>query len=215
MTYRFARFSLNADTRQLLAEGLEIHLSPKAFELLLCLTEHRSRAMSKAELQERLWPSTFVSETNLATLISEIRRALGDSAHDAKIVRTVQRFGYRFVAEVVDPVPSRIPSDARVRMSITSTDREFLLAEGANLIGRGHDAVIQVNSGSISRQHARIVVTGNQACVEDLGSKNGTFVDGRQITGVTPLRDGAEIRVGVVVFTFRATPTTQATETVG
>jgi DNA-binding winged helix-turn-helix (wHTH) protein len=53
VTYRFAGFSVNSDTRQLLAGGGEVHLSPKAFELLLTLIEHRSRALSKAELQER------------------------------------------------------------------------------------------------------------------------------------------------------------------
>ena len=78
MTYRFARFSLNSDTRELVADGSEVRVSPKALDLLLLLVQHRSRAVSKAELQERLWPSTFVGETNLATLVAEIRRALGD-----------------------------------------------------------------------------------------------------------------------------------------
>jgi len=55
VTYRFARFSTNSDTRQLPADGREVHISPKAFELLLMLIEHRSRAVSKAEFQERLW----------------------------------------------------------------------------------------------------------------------------------------------------------------
>ena len=64
------------------------------------LVQHRDRAMSKAELQERLWPSTFVGETNLATLVAEIRRAVGDTAQESAYVRTVHRFGYRFVSEV-------------------------------------------------------------------------------------------------------------------
>lgn len=57
MTYRFGGFTVNSDTRQLLADGGEVHLSPKAFELLLILIERRSRALSKAVLQELLWPS--------------------------------------------------------------------------------------------------------------------------------------------------------------
>ena len=78
----------------------EVHLSPKAFELLRILIQHRSRALAKAELQDLLWPSTFVGETNLATLVAEIRRTLEDSAQNSHFVRTVHRFGYRFVAEI-------------------------------------------------------------------------------------------------------------------
>lgn len=91
--YRFGEFAIDTGTRQLLAEAAERHLSPKAFELLLTLIEFRSRAISKTELQERLWPSTFVGETNLATLVAEIRRALNDSAQDPAYVRTVHRIG--------------------------------------------------------------------------------------------------------------------------
>ena len=215
VTYRFSPFSVNRDTRQLLADGREIHLSPKAFELLLTLLEHRTRAMSKTELQERLWPATFVSETNLATLIAEIRRALDDSAHDSAYVGTVQRFGYRFVADVdaVAGLPAVV--NPGMRMFVTSTDREFGLAQGANLIGRAGDAAIRIDAGGVSRHHARIDVSGRDAHVEDLGSKNGTFVDGIRITGACLLADGAEIRLGPVALTFRVVSPTQATETAG
>jgi DNA-binding winged helix-turn-helix (wHTH) protein len=98
--YRFAAFSVNTDTRELLAGGTERHLSPKAFDLLVMLLEQRAIALAKADLQERLWPTTFVGETNLATLVAEIRRALDDSAQGSTFVRTVHRFGYRFVADV-------------------------------------------------------------------------------------------------------------------
>src|SRR5690348_5285226 len=107
VAYRFGRFVLDYDTRQLLAEGDEIHLSPKAFELLALLLVNRPRAVSKTELQERLWPSTFVEETNLAGLVAEIRRALHDSATRPVLLRTVYRFGYRFVGEVVETSVAR------------------------------------------------------------------------------------------------------------
>src|SRR5688572_26940475 len=102
VVYRFGRFVLDYDTRQILADGGEIHLSPKAFELLALLLANRPRAVSKTELQERLWPSTFVEETNLAGLVAEIRRALDDSATEPVFVRTVYRFGYRFVGDAVE-----------------------------------------------------------------------------------------------------------------
>jgi DNA-binding winged helix-turn-helix (wHTH) protein len=214
VTYRFARFSVNSDTRQLLADGSEIHLSPKAFELLLLLIQHRSRAVSKAELQECLWPSTFVGETNLATLVAEIRRALGESARNSVYVRTVHRFGYRFVAGVTEAPATPIGPRPEPHMYVTTADRQFVLAEGAIVIGRGQDAEIRIDSGGVSRRHARIVVSGDEARVEDLGSKNGTFVEGEPVTGTCRLRDGDEIRLGPVTLTFRVAPLNQATDTI-
>jgi DNA-binding winged helix-turn-helix (wHTH) protein len=214
VTYRFAAFSVSSDARQLLAEGSEVHLSPKAFELLLKLIEHRSRVLSKAELQECLWPSTFVGETNLATLVAEIRRALNDSAHDSKFVRTVHRFGYRFVGSVVEEPGTPIGANAGVRMYLTAADRQFPLAEGAIVIGRAPQAAVRIDAGGVSRSHARIVVSGGEARVEDLGSKNGTFVDGERVTGTCLLADGKEIRVGPVTLTFRIAPAIQPTDTV-
>src|SRR5260370_8880521 len=96
MKLRFGEFTLDADTRQVLRADREIHLSPKAFELLHVLVEHRPRALSKAALQERLWPDTFVSEANLPNLVSEIRGALGDVARRGRFVRTVHGYGYAF-----------------------------------------------------------------------------------------------------------------------
>lgn len=215
MTYRFARFSIDSDTRQLLGDGREIHLSPKAFELLLVLIEQRSRALSKAELQERLWPSTFVGETNLATLVAEIRRALDDAAHDSTYVRTVHRFGYRFLADVAAPGATRVAPPKAAPMFLTSAGRQFLLPEGATVIGRAHDAGVRIDSGGLSRHHARIVVSGDEARVEDLGSKNGTFVEGKPITGPCLLRDGDEIRVGPLTLTYKVAAPPEATKTMG
>jgi DNA-binding winged helix-turn-helix (wHTH) protein len=213
--YRFAGFSLDRDTRQLLEGGREVHLSPKAFELLLLLIENRSRALSKADLQDRLWPAVFVGETNLATLVAEIRRALGESAQDARIVRTVHRFGYRFVSAVddVDRTPQNSIHPATDMYLATASGR-YPLGQGTAVIGRARDATIRVDSGGVSRHHARIVVSGTEAILEDLGSKNGTFVDGQPITGPRVLNDSAEIRIGALVLTFSVASASTATETV-
>jgi DNA-binding winged helix-turn-helix (wHTH) protein len=212
VTYRFARFTVNGGTRQLFADGREVHVSPKAFELLLSLIEQRTRALSKAELQDRLWPSTFVGETNLATLVAEIRRALDDSAHDANCIRTVHRFGYRFIADVSE-VPDAPVGPSGVQMYFAAPDRQFKLPQGALVIGRAHDAAIRIDAGGVSRHHARIVVSAGEAHLEDLGSKNGTFVDGRKIDGSCRLQDGNEVRIGPVVLTFKLTTPTGVTET--
>jgi DNA-binding winged helix-turn-helix (wHTH) protein len=212
--YRFGGFTLDHDTRQLLANGDEVHLSPKAFDLLALLVTNRTRAVSKAELQQRLWPSTFVEETNLATLAAEIRRALRDSAANPRFVRTVYAFGYRFVGEVTADASATSLGQTRARLWLVFERRHIPLLEGANVIGRASDAAIPIDSPGISRHHARIVVTHGEATLEDLGSKNGTHLNGSRITAPCGLSDGNEIRLGAVVLTFRVASQMSATETV-
>jgi DNA-binding winged helix-turn-helix (wHTH) protein len=196
MVYRFGELTLDPATRQVLRGAEEIHLTPKAFELLHLLLENRGRAMAKAELQERMWPSTFVEETNLPSLIAEIRRALGDSAANPRFIGTVYGFGYRFVGSASgEAVPSKL--------WLTFGARQFPLVEGENVIGRAPDAQIFIDAPSISRQHARVVVTNGEAALEDAGSKNGTQLNGRRVTEPARLRDGDEIRAGAIALTFR------------
>ena len=202
MTYRFTRFLLDSDTRQLFADGGERHLSPKAFELLLILIQQRARAVTKDELQDRLWPSTFVGETNLATLVAEIRRTLEDSPHDARYVRTVHRYGYRFVGDVVEGTAAAREPRADARMLLTFCERRFPLTDGVFVIGRAADAAVQIDSAGVSRLHAKVTVCGREVRVEDLGSKNGTFVGGRPVTSPRRLEHGDEIRLGPVALVF-------------
>ena len=63
--------------------------------------------------------------------------------------------------------------------------------------------MLWVDVYSVSRHHARIDVRGDDATVEDLGSKNGTFVNGRPVQRVTPLKDGDEVRIGTVTLILR------------
>jgi DNA-binding winged helix-turn-helix (wHTH) protein len=212
--YRFGGFTLDHDTRQLLSNGDEIHLSPKALDLLALLVANRDRAVSKAELQQRLWPSTFVEETNLATLAAEIRRALRDSAANPQFVRTVYGFGYQFVGEVTADVSVTGPEHARARLWLVFERRHIPLLEGLNVIGRAADAAIPIESPGISRYHARIAVTHGEATLEDLGSKNGTHLNGSRVTMPRRLSDGNQIRLGAVVMTFRIASQMSPTETV-
>ena len=212
MTYRFGRFTLDSDTRQLLADAVELHLSPKAFTLLLMLIEHRQRVMSKEELQDRLWPSTFIGESNLATLAAEVRRVLGESAQHSTWIRTIHRVGYRFIGSVTEGAAVTSSSQGG-RMYVTTADRQIALSEGTATIGRGSETAIRIDAGGVSRHHARIVVINGQASIEDLGSKNGTFVAGARVDGTRALADGDEIRVGPALITFRIAPPTVATET--
>jgi DNA-binding winged helix-turn-helix (wHTH) protein len=213
MTYRFDRFTLDPGTRQLLRDGHEIHMSPKAFELLCCLVENRARAMSRDELQSIVWPSTFVLETNLASLVAEIRRALGDQADDPVFVRTMHRFGYWFVGAVRDSAAKDGPMAPQVTYWLIWDTRQIALAEGENVVGRAPDAGVWIDARGVSRHHARIVVARGAATLEDLGSKNGTYVGAQRVTAPRALADGEQIRLGSVVITFRIPHPPGTTET--
>jgi pSer/pThr/pTyr-binding forkhead associated (FHA) protein len=82
-------------------------------------------------------------------------------------------------------------------------DREVALHEGENLLGREEDAVLWIDAPTVSRRHARIVVTEGTAVLEDLGSKNGTRLKGVKLTAPVTLADGDEIWLGQVPLTFR------------
>ena len=211
-TFRFGSFRLDAATRQLRRDDHEVSLSPKAFQLLLFLVANRDRAVSKQELHQHLWPSTFVVDTNLASLIAEIRRALADDAAKPRFVRTIFRFGYRFVGQVDADAPSGLPPTTPRYWLIWDTG-QAALAEGANVIGRGAGASVWIDAPGVSRCHARIHVSGDAATIEDLGSKNGLYLAGSAVTAPRPLADGDQIRLGSVVVTFRMPGLSAVTET--
>ena len=212
VTYRFDDFTLDRSTRRLLRGESEAHLSPKAFDLLQLLVANSSRAMSKSELHEHLWPSTHVLDTNLASLIAEIRHALGDSADSPRYVRTVHRFGYWFIAGVQQPKAAA--AEQPVRYWLMFDGRQIALREGENILGRAPDAEIWIDVAGVSRRHARIRVDAHQATIEDLGSKNGTFLQGQPVHEPVPLADGDQIRLGTIVMTFRIPPPAESTDTV-
>jgi DNA-binding winged helix-turn-helix (wHTH) protein len=213
MTYRFEEFTVDVRTRRLLRGNLELHLSPKAFDLLTVLVENRSQAMSKAQLQQKLWPDTYVLETNLASLVAEIRHALEDPADEPRFIRTVHRFGYWFVGVVSEPSTDGVAALTGVTYWLTWETRQIPLGRGQNVLGRAPDASVWIDAPGVSRHHARICLDGAVATVEDLGSKNGTYLHGQRVTTPSALNDGDQIRLGSVLITFRVPPPAGSTET--
>ena len=203
MIVRFGEFTLDTDTRQVLGTDGELHLSPKAYELLTILVENRPRAMSKDELYERLWPATFVSEVNLASLVAEIREAFGDDARKPRFIRTAHRFGYAFCGTTSDAPREGAAETPFCWLLIGG--RRLPLRLGENILGREPEEGINLDSPTVSRRHARISIAGTDAVLEDLGSKNGTFVGGEPVSATVRLKDGDEIRTGSVVCRFRMT----------
>jgi DNA-binding winged helix-turn-helix (wHTH) protein len=202
MRYLFAQCRLDTASRELLRDGEHVHLSPKAFLLLTTLVEKRPRVLTKSELMTLLWPDAFVVEANLPVVVAEVRAALGDHAATGSI-KTHHGVGYSFVSDVRElPSNTVAAPNAEHQVWLKLGHRTVLLAEGANVIGRDPAADVFVNDASVSRQHARLVVTGVSATVEDLGSKNGTFVRGQRVGQPAVVAHGDELEFGHVKATF-------------
>ena len=202
MRVAFDHFVFDSEHRQLEHDGRPVHLGPKAFRLLELLIERRPRPIAKHELYERIWENTIVDESNLAGLINELRTALGDRARKPRFIRTVHGFGYAFNAEA---------ADAAAEAFVDFQGRRLPLRSGRNILGRDATADVQVDHFTVSRKHAAIVISGSEATIEDLTSKNGTFIDGARIDGSTPLRDGQAFTLGDAPLVFRTSAS--ATET--
>jgi DNA-binding winged helix-turn-helix (wHTH) protein len=216
VSIRFGEFTLDAGRRQLSRAGQELHVSPKAFELLSALVDCRPRALSKAELLELVWPGTFVSEASLATVVAEIRSALGDTKRPSRFVRTVHGFGYAFQANAVE-TPAMSPGGAadHITFWIIAGTRQIPLAEGENVVGRDPSTAVCLDAPGVSRHHARIVVATDRVTVQDLHSKNGTSLRGEPVTA-TPIELGDHdvITFGSVDVKFRVwAPGGRTTET--
>jgi len=106
---QFGPFLIHTRERVLLKDGQPVALTPKAFDLLAALLEQPGRLTSKEELLQKLWPDTFVEESNLAYHVFALRKALGDTAETEQYIQTVPKRGYRFVAGVT-PVGSELNS---------------------------------------------------------------------------------------------------------
>jgi DNA-binding winged helix-turn-helix (wHTH) protein len=209
---QFGDCTLDSDTRELSRGGEPVHLEPKAYRLLELLLAARPKALSKADLQEELWPKTYVSERSLARLVADLRIAVGDQASEPLFIRTVHGFGYAFCGEVAAAArqPGRRSSDFHCRLSWG--DREIALVEGENVLGRDPDVAVWIDLNSVSRHHARVVVTDEVALLEDLGSRNGTLVNGERISSPRPLANGDRIKVGAASLVYRCSRKMGTTE---
>jgi DNA-binding winged helix-turn-helix (wHTH) protein len=202
----------DSGTREVLRGGHAAALPQKAFSLLELLIARRPNAVSKEEIHEHLWPGTFVSDASVANLVADLRAALGDDARKPRAIRTVHRFGYAFRADVKEEEAKPAASGSRVSCRILWDGREIHLRDGENVIGREPEAAVWIDDASVSRRHARIVVGSDRATLEDLGSKNGTRLQGKKIGEVSALKDRDVIQIGpasMVVRVYRAVGTTE------
>lgn len=215
MPVRFGEFVLDPESHQLRGLGREIHLTPRAFELLVLLVRARPRAVSKTEIKRRLWPDTHVGPGSLTVLTAEIRAALGDDAQDPRYIRTVFGHGYAFSAEVVEETPTASAPATGSLLRVVWGRRVLPLVEGDNVLGRDEDAAVHIDDASVSRRHALVRVRGDEVTIEDLGSKNGTYVKEKRLDGPVPLEDGDVFALGELALLFRSSALAGETATAG
>jgi DNA-binding winged helix-turn-helix (wHTH) protein len=203
---RFGPFEADLHTGELRQAGRAIELQELPFRILAALLQRPGELVTREELRAIGWPDgVFVDfEHGLNKAVAKIRRALDDNVEGPRYLATLPGRGYRFVAAVawVEPVASARPRRGTCRILWDS--RTIPLLDGPNPVGRDPEATVWIDSDTVSRRHALIHVAQATATLEDLGSKNGTAVNGRRIDAPTPLADGDELSIGSARMTFRS-----------
>ena len=207
MRVRFPPFTLDSETRQLSRADRrdpDVHLSPKAFDLLCLLVQHRPRVLEKRVLHAQIWPDTYVGDATLNVLVGEIRKAIDDNVREPRFIRTVHDVGYAFCGDVADDTAP--PRDARdVLCWLTWKGTTFRLDEGDNVIGRGPRCAVFLDEDGVSRRHANIHidVERRHVTLTDLGSTNGTVVGRTRVTTPMTLEDDDRIKIASVELRVR------------
>jgi DNA-binding winged helix-turn-helix (wHTH) protein len=204
-SFRFGEFELDVAAYALRREGQRIKLEKIPMEVLVLLVQKGGILVSRTEIQAALWGShVFVDEdAAINTAIRKIRRALGDDAEHPRFVETVVGKGYRFIA---DRPRHNLPN-----YLVTRGKRRFVLDRDENLLGRDPEATVYIDHPSVSRHHARISIHSARAVLEDLKSRNGTFLDGRHIETPTEIHHGAIIGLGPITLAFVVRPAIAST----
>jgi DNA-binding winged helix-turn-helix (wHTH) protein len=207
--FRFGGVTLDVATRQVSRGSAALHLTPKAFDLLVFLAREAPRVVPKAELHARLWPQSFVSDATLVSLVKELRRALDDRNQTTSIIRTAQGVGYA-LAVSVDRASRHGHPDVWHWLEVDG--RHIRLVEGENVIGRDPACRVWLDVARVSRRHARVVVDADGARLEDLGSKNRTTLGSAAVMVQVRLTDGDEIHVGPTRLVYRQSRSGMSTE---
>lgn len=202
MKLAFGDCVLDLAARQLLRGGQVMPLEPKMYTLLEVLIQRRPAVVKNEELDEILWPKVYVARTSLTRLVSELRSVLGDTPRDSKIIRTVYKSGYAFDAEV-NTLAVPVASLVLAIFGLVWKDQLLPLNEGDQIAGRGEECELVIDAETVSRRHARITVHEGTASIDDLGSTNGTSVNGQRISAPTVLLDGDEIALGTTTLRVR------------
>ena len=193
---------LDLAARELSRGGEIVTLEPKMYQLLEVLIQRRPAVVTNQELDEILWPKSYVVRASLTRLVSELRSALGDTPSNSQCIRTAYKVGYSFCAEVRSlTAPNRRPTN----LALVWNGQILLLPEGEHIAGRDAECSLVIDAATVSRRHARIKVQSGITTIEDLGSTNGTHVDGVRISSITQVNAGSKIALGSTVLLVKAT----------
>lgn len=208
---RFGEFEFDPAQGDLRRLGRRITIQEQPLKLLEMLVARAGQLVTRQELWHCLWPEAFVDFDNgLNNAVSRLRTVLGDSAATPRFVETMGRRGYRFIGAIQLGRDAADPSP--VRAWLIGQGERVALKAGVNILGRRAPDVVELLSPTVSRRHARITI-GDDTMIEDLGSKNGTFVEERRVSRPVRLTDGAQVRIGSVTLRFTVVPNSDETRT--
>ena len=229
---RFGDYELDLAAYALRRAGQPVKLEKIPMEVLILLAQRAGALLSRSELQAALWGAHVFVDRDAAinTAIRKIRQALGDDAARPRFVETVVGKGYRFVASVESWSAASHVRDSTAeatnppsagsyrpfpRYFVTRGKQEFMLELGETLFGRDPAAGVCIDHPSVSRRHASLSIGADGAVLRDLGSRNGTFLNGRRVEGSVKIESGAIIGLGPITLTFVVLAAPPSTQSVG
>ena len=125
--YKFDPFVLDVEERVLLRNGRPVAVTPKVFDMLLLLVQNHGCVVSKQKILDTLWPDVFVEESNITFNITMLRKILGDTKREPLYIETVPRRGYRFIANVEEPLNSSVMTSQIASTRIEAADSELII----------------------------------------------------------------------------------------
>ncbi len=102
MRFLFGDYALDTDRRELQSGAAVVPVTPQVFDLLDYLIRNRERVVSKDDLIDAIWNGRSVSDAALTTRLNAVRSAIGDSGQQQRLIKTLPRKGFRFVASVLE-----------------------------------------------------------------------------------------------------------------
>lgn len=200
---QFGPFTVDLDTGELRRDGRVAQLQPQPLALLGMLLERPGALVTREDLRGRIWPGEVFLDFDhgLNKAVSKLRSALDDDTGVPPLIETFPKRGYRFNGTVNLVVGGEPRSGGTARLLVNGTT--IPLPDGDHGLGRDESSTVRLQSAAVSRRHARITVSEGRAVLEDLGSKNGTRVNGTRLTGSIVLADGDRVEIGPTLLVFR------------
>lgn len=137
--YEFGPFQIDLDRYLLMRDGKLVQLSPKVFETLVFLIENRDSVVKKDDIMSRVWPDTYVEESNLAQNIFMLRKALGEEKNEHRYIITIPGVGYRFVAPVAESFTQPLKTISTTETATVDSVRSIAVLPFKNLVRESGD----------------------------------------------------------------------------